>query len=64
MMLSRFCGLHLHQVAGHARAFQLEDAGGVALPEEFEGLRVIDGDVVQVELDAVALLDQVAGALP
>ena len=38
--------LHLHQVAGHARAFQLEDAGGVALLEELEGFRIVDRDVV------------------
>ena len=41
-------GLHLHQVAGHARAFQLEDAGRLALAQEGEGLGVIQRDVVQI----------------
>ena len=54
---------HLHQEAGHPCAFQLEDAGRVPRAEKFERLGVIDRDVVQVQLHAVALLDQVAGAL-
>ena len=61
--VSQVLRLHLHDVAGHAGAFQLEDACGMPAAQELEGLGVVDGDVVQGESLAVALLDQVAGAL-
>ncbi len=54
---------HLHDVARHTRAFQLEDARRAPLAETFKGLRVIQRDVVQVVAHAVAVVDQVAGAL-
>ena len=41
---------HLHHVAGHSRAFQLEDARGMAFADEFEGFRIVDGDIIQAEL--------------
>jgi len=52
---------HLHDVSGHAAAFQLEQAGGAPLADKLECLRVIQGNIVQVELDLVALFDQVTG---
>ena len=54
---------HLHEVTRHARAFQLKDAGGVPRSQEFEGFRVINRDVIQVQLHPATLFDQVAGAL-
>ncbi len=54
---------HLHEVAGHARTFKLEDARRVAGREEFVCRLVIRRDVVEVELDAVPRLDHVAAFL-
>ncbi len=54
-------GLHLHQVAAHARAFHLEHTGSFTPTEQGKGSRVISGDVVQGQVDGVAFLDQPAG---
>ena len=62
MMLSRVLRFHLDQVAGHTRAFHLEDACGLSAPIEFETLRVIHRDVVEREFHAVTVFDHVAGA--
>ena len=55
--------LHLDQVAGHAAAFQLEYAGGLTVAQQLKGLRIVKRDVVQVEPDAVPLLDHLTGPL-
>ena len=63
MMLIEILGLHLHQVAGHAVAFELEDPGAVWPLPRISNVSDRQGDVVEVEIDPVALLDQIAGAL-
>ena len=50
-------GLEVPQVLLHALAFQLEHGVGVAGGEHLEGLRIVQGDVVQVDLFAAALFD-------
>ncbi len=54
-------GLHLHQPLGHPRTFQLEDAHGIAFPEELVGFRVVGGDIVERVMNVVALFDRGAG---
>ena len=55
--------LHLHQQVLHPARFELEDALGPAVREDLEGLRVGDVELLQVDLAAVLLLDQLAGPL-
>ena len=47
----------LHQVAGHARAFKLEDVGGFAAPQAFKSRAVFQRNVGQFELLAGGLLN-------
>jgi len=54
-------GLHLHQVAGHAVAFQLEETNRVTFADELVNLRVVNGDVAECQLNAVTLSDVFAG---
>ena len=44
---------HVLDRGGHARGLDLEDAGGAALAHEPEDLRVVEGDLVDVDVDAV-----------
>ncbi len=55
--------LHLHQQVLHAAGFELEDALGLAVGEELEDLRVGEVELLEVEVHAVLLLDQLAGPL-
>ena len=50
--------MHLHDVARHPRAFQLEGAHGMPLANVAKNFRIINGDVLQGQVDAMALLDQ------
>ena len=54
-------GLHLHQVAGHAAAFQLEETDRMPFADELVYFGVINRDVAEGELDAVTLADVLAG---
>jgi hypothetical protein len=53
---------HLHQQVLHAARFELEDALGPAAGEDLEGLGVVQVELVQVEVEAVPVPDQGAGA--
>jgi len=55
--------LHLHQEAGHAGAFQLEDARRLPAPHQFVAVGVIQRDVAQVVAHPMAGVNQVAGTL-
>jgi len=59
-MMNRF-RLHLHQVAGHSAAFQLEETNRMPFADELVDLGVIDGNSAEGELDAVALSDILTG---
>ena len=45
------------QDLAHARALELEDAVGLAVDEQLIGLRIVERDVVDVEVDALGALD-------
>ena len=49
--------LRLAQHLAHARALELEDAVGLAVDEQLIGLRVVERDGVDVEVDAFGALD-------
>ena len=51
----------LADVAPHPRRLQLEDAGRLARGQEGEGRRVVEGDPLEVDLDAALLPDPVHG---
>ena len=51
--------LGLAQQLAHARALELEDAVGLAVAEELVGLRVVERDGVDVDVDALGPLDLV-----
>ena len=53
-------GFHLHHVARHPRSFDLEKSCGIARAHQGKGFRIIQRNIVQVELNAVTFLDQVA----
>jgi len=42
-------GLHLNQEAAHAAGLELEDAGGLATPEEVQDLLVVVRKAVEIE---------------
>ena len=50
-------GLHVLDGGRHARGLDLEDAGRVARSHELEDLRVVEGDLRLVDVDAVVGLD-------
>ena len=50
-------GLGLAQQLAHPRALELEDAEGGAFAEHLVGLRVVERDGVDVEIDAFGALD-------
>ena len=52
-------GLRLAQQLAHARALELEDAEGGAVPEHLVGLRVVERHGVDVEVDPFGPLDLV-----
>ena len=52
-------GLHVEQRAAHALTFQLEDADRLGARQQLVGLRVVERDRREIELDA-ALLEQLA----
>ncbi len=54
--------LHHHQPAAHTAAFHLEYTRRLPSPQQHIGGRVIRGDVIQAEVDAVPVHDQLAGA--
>jgi len=54
-------GLHLHQVAGHAAAFQLEETDRMPFADELVDLGVINRNVAEGELNTVTLADVFAG---
>jgi len=54
-------GLHLHQVAGHTAAFQLEETDRMPFADELIDFRIVNRDVAEGELDAVTLADVLAG---
>ena len=56
-------GLQLAQVLLHPSGFELEGPDGLPLGVELVGLGVIDGDLVDVEVNATALLDVLQGFL-
>ena len=51
----------LLDVAAHARRLELEHAGRLARRQQLEGLGVLERQVVEVDLDAALLLDEVDG---
>ncbi len=53
----------LADVAPHAGRLELEDAGRLARAQELERLRVVERDVVEVDVDPAVGLDQVDGVL-
>ena len=55
--------LHLHQQVLHPARFELEHALGLAVGEDLEDLRVGEVELLQVEVHAVLLPDQLAGPL-
>ena len=48
---------HVAQRLAHAGALELEDAGGVAAGEHLVGLGVVERQLVDLDADAVGLLD-------
>ena len=56
-------GLQLAQVFLHPSGFELEGSDGLPLGVELVGLGVVDGDLIDVDLDAAALLDVQQGFL-
>ena len=56
-------GLQLAQVLLHPSGFELEGPDGLPLGVELVGLGIVDGDLVDVDLDAAALLDVQQGFL-
>ena len=56
-------GVQLTQILLHACRLELEGADGLALLIELEGLGVVDGDGVEVYVDATGLLDDSTGLL-
>ena len=49
--------LGLAQQLAHARALELEDAVGLAVDEQLIGLRIVERDGVDVEIEALGALD-------
>ena len=56
-------GLIAAKNVAHAVRFKLEDGGGVAAGEKFVGGFVVEGQAVEIDLDAAILLDHFDGVV-